>query len=106
VQLKGRGIDVIATDPQAIHTAARVHPQLVYQPDLEAAIAGSDAIVLLTEWKLYRELDPWWVGSLVNSRVIIDGRNCLNAEAWAAAGWTVIGMGRPTMLAARELVSF
>jgi UDPglucose 6-dehydrogenase len=94
VQLKGRGIDVIATDPQAIETAARVHPQLVYQPDLAQALAGSDAVVVLTEWALYRDLDPWWVGSLVNNRVIIDGRNCLDRERWTAAGWTVVGMGR------------
>jgi UDPglucose 6-dehydrogenase len=94
VQLKGRGIDVIATDPQAIETAARVHPQLVYQPDLAQALAGSDAVVVLTEWVLYRDLDPWWVGSLVNNRVIIDGRNCLDRERWTAAGWTVVGMGR------------
>jgi len=35
------------------------------------------------------------VGELVASRVIIDGRNCLDATAWRAAGWTYIGMGRP-----------
>ena len=42
-----------------------------------------------------RELDPVAVGELVASRVIIDGRNCLDATAWRAAGWTYIGMGRP-----------
>ncbi len=102
VQLKGRGIDVIATDPEAITTAAKIHPQLEYQPDLEAAIAGSDVLVVLTEWELYRQLDPSWVGGLVRSRVIIDGRNCLDAERWSAAGWTVISMGRPR-IGQREL---
>jgi UDPglucose 6-dehydrogenase len=95
VQLKGRGADVIATDPEAIPTAGRLHPQLSFEADTLAALSGADVVVLVTEWREYRELDPVAVGKLVASKVIIDGRNCLDAAAWRAAGWTYTGMGRP-----------
>ena len=95
VQLTGRGADVIATDPQAIGTAGRLHPQLRFEADTLTALTGADVVVVVTEWREYRELDPVVVGELVASKVIIDGRNCLDAEAWRAAGFTYIGMGRP-----------
>ncbi len=95
VQLKGLGADVVATDPQAIGTASALHPQLKFEPDASAALSGADVVVLVTEWREYRDLDPVAVGKLVASRIIIDGRNCLDAAAWRAAGWTYISMGRP-----------
>jgi UDPglucose 6-dehydrogenase len=95
VQLKGRGADVIATDPQAIPTAYRLHPQLDFEADTTAALTGADVVVLVTEWREYRDLDPVAVGALVSTRTIIDGRNCLDAAAWRAAGWNYLGMGRP-----------
>lgn len=95
VQLKGLGADVVATDPQAIGTASALHPQLRFEPDARAALSGAEVVVLVTEWGEYRELDPVAVGELVASRIIIDGRNCLDAAAWRAAGWTYISMGRP-----------
>jgi len=95
VQLKGRGADVIATDPQAIPTAARLHPQLAFEPDTTAALRDAEVVVVVTEWHEYRDLDPVAVGALVATRTIIDGRNCLDAAAWRAAGWTYLSMGRP-----------
>ena len=95
IQLRGLGARVSATDPQAIPTARLLHPQLRYKADLSKALAGAEVVVLVTEWQEYRELDPVAVGELVASKVIIDARNCLDAAAWRAAGWTYIGMGRP-----------
>ncbi len=95
VQLKGLGADVIATDPQAIPTSRRLHPQLNYEPDIMTALTGADVVVVVTEWRVFRDLDPVAVGELVASRIIIDGRNCLDASEWRAAGWEYRGMGRP-----------
>ena len=92
--LYGRGARVLATDPQAIENARRLHPQLEYVASAEEAATGADAVVLVTEWADYRALDPVELKGRVASPVIIDGRNCLDAEAWRAAGWTYIGMGR------------
>jgi UDPglucose 6-dehydrogenase len=95
VQLKGRGANVVATDPEAIHTASRVHPQLTYEADPAAALQDADLVVLVTEWDEFRHMDPSWALPLVKNPTIIDGRNTLEPVAWREAGWTYIGLGRP-----------
>lgn len=96
VRLRGLGADVMVTDPQAIDNARRLHPQLAYEPDRDTAIRDADAIALVTEWDEYRrELTPEHASSLTSGRVVVDGRNGLDAAAWRAAGWHYYGMGRP-----------
>jgi UDPglucose 6-dehydrogenase len=95
VQLNGLGARVIATDPQAIPNSIRLHPQLGFATDTMDALHDADAVVLVTEWKEYRELDPAEIGGLVRERLLIDGRNVLDPARWRAAGWTYRGMGRP-----------
>ncbi|KDA04910.1 UDP-glucose 6-dehydrogenase [Microbacterium sp. CH12i] len=96
VRLRGLGAEVTVTDPQAIENARRSHPQLAYVEDRDEALRGADAVVVVTEWDEYRrELSPERAGSLVNARIVVDGRNCLDATAWRNAGWTYYGMGRP-----------
>ena len=93
VQLNGLGADVVATDPEAIANSRRLHPQLHFG-SLDEALDGADAVVLLTEWKEYRALDPAAVAAQVARPLLIDGRNALDAAAWRAAGWTYRGLGR------------
>ncbi|MHA6693972.1 UDP-glucose dehydrogenase family protein [Homoserinimonas sp. A520] len=95
VRLSELGADVVATDPQAVETARARFPELTYAASAEEAAAGADAVLLLTEWKQYRELDPETFGSVVGSRVIVDGRNCLDPVRWRAAGWRYRALGRP-----------
>ncbi|MFB2586749.1 UDP-glucose dehydrogenase family protein [Herbiconiux liukaitaii] len=95
VQLHGLGAEVVASDPEAIENSRRLHPQLLFTENVESALRHADAVVILTEWKQFRELDPVLVGQMTKSKLVIDGRNCLDAEAWRAAGWTYRGMGRP-----------
>jgi UDPglucose 6-dehydrogenase len=93
VQLHGLGAHVVATDPEAIANSRRLHPQLAFDT-LDEALEGADAVVLLTEWKQYRALDPSAVAAQVALPLIVDGRNALDAAAWRAAGWTYRGLGR------------
>ena len=96
VRLNGLGANVVVTDPEAIENARRKHPQLSYEPARDEAIRDADAIVLVTEWDEYRrDLAPEHASSLTAGRVVIDGRNGLDAAAWRKAGWTYFGMGRP-----------
>ena len=102
VRLNGLGARVIATDPQAIPNSIRMHPQLGFATDTLDALHGADAVVLVTEWDEYRNLDPDDVAKLVRTRIILDGRNVLDADRWRAAGWEYRGMGRskpPTTVA-------
>lgn len=95
VQLRGLGADVTATDPQAIENARLRHPQLSYSAGLEETLRGADAVVLVTEWPEFVDIDPVWAATLVGKPVVVDGRNKLDASAWRAAGWTYRGLGRP-----------
>ncbi|EXJ50380.1 UDP binding domain-containing protein, partial [Microbacterium sp. MRS-1] len=96
VRLHGLGANVTVTDPAAIENARRIHPQLTYVEDRDEAIRDADALVLVTEWDEYRrQLPPEHASSLTDGRVVVDGRNGLDAAAWRAAGWAYYGMGRP-----------
>ncbi|MCF2571902.1 UDP-glucose dehydrogenase family protein [Brevibacterium sp. UCMA 11754] len=86
---------VTVTDPQAIDNAARSFPELNYVADASQALAGADAVLLLTEWQEYRDLDPIATASLVAGKVLIDGRNVLTPQVWRSAGWTYRALGRP-----------
>ena len=95
VQLRGLGAEVVATDPQAIANARARHPQLTYEESLEETLRGADAVVLVTEWPEFRELDPVWAAALVRAPLVIDGRNAYDSAQWRAAGWVYKGLGRP-----------
>jgi UDPglucose 6-dehydrogenase len=94
-QLQLQGAVVTVTDPQALSNAAKRFPELQMEPDLETTLLRADAVLLLTEWELYRELDPHITKTLVSAPRILDGRNVLDPAKWRAAGWTYKGLGRP-----------
>ncbi|WP_247042168.1 UDP-glucose dehydrogenase family protein [Arthrobacter rhizosphaerae] len=94
-QLQLQGAVVTVTDPKALSNAAKRFPELQYERALEIAVSRSDALLLLTEWQEYRDLDPYELAGAVSSQRILDGRNVLDAAKWRAAGWTYRGLGRP-----------
>ncbi|WP_105566347.1 UDP-glucose dehydrogenase family protein [Microbacterium halophytorum] len=95
VRLRGLGAKVRCYDPEAMPNARRMHPQLKYAATAEHALRDAEAVVLVTEWREFREMDPAGAFGIVSRPVMIDGRNALDAEAWRAAGWAYAGMGRP-----------
>jgi len=95
VQLKRLGADAICHDPEAISNARTKHPQLSFASSVAEAVTGADAVIVVTEWDEYKQLDPATVRELTNGSLVIDGRNCLDAAAWRAAGWEYRSMGRP-----------
>jgi UDPglucose 6-dehydrogenase len=96
VRLHGLGASVIVTDPQAVPNARAVHPQLSYTTSRDEALRDADVLVVVTEWDEYRrQMSPEHVAALTDGRIVIDGRNCLDAARWRAAGWRYRGLGRP-----------
>lgn len=89
------GAHVRATDPQAIETSRRVRPGLDYVATVEEAATDADVVLVLTEWREYRAIDPSELSSIVSVRAILDGRNCLDPVQWREAGWTYRALGRP-----------
>jgi UDPglucose 6-dehydrogenase len=93
-RLRELGAEVAAYDPEAVVTARRLHPELDYVESVTEAVTGADIVLVLTEWNEFRELDAATVAAAVATPIVIDGRNCLDREAWRAAGFTYHGMGR------------
>ncbi len=94
VQIAAAGATVTIHDPKAIEPAKKRFPALGFAEEIEDALASADLVLHLTEWKVYRELDPVKMKSLVANPIIIDGRNALDREAWIAAGWKFRALGR------------
>ncbi|MFX1819338.1 UDP-glucose/GDP-mannose dehydrogenase family protein [Pseudarthrobacter sp. CC4] len=99
-ELQDKGAIVTATDPQAVRNAALILPALNCVETVEEAVQGSHAVLVLTDWDEYRSLDPTWLAGLVSGMAVVDGRSCLDADAWRAAGWTYRALGRPGLPAA------
>lgn len=94
-QLQLQGAVVTVTDPKALENARKRFPELRFEVDVERALESSDAVLMLTEWQTYRNLDPFETLKLVKQPRILDGRNVLDPQKWRAAGWQYKGMGRP-----------
>ena len=95
--ISNAGATVRVYDPKAMHNAALRFPKLDYAPSIADAVAGSDVVLHLTEWREFRDLDPAALTPLVRKAHIIDGRLCLDPQRWRAAGWTYEALGRPTI---------
>jgi len=93
-RLHAEGAIVLATDPEANPTASRQHPELTYVDTVDEAVENADAVLVLTEWKQYRALTASDLQAAAGT-IILDGRNCLDRDAWLAAGWTYRSLGRP-----------
>ena len=90
-----RGARVTISDPAASAEAVAAEVEgAAFLADVEAAVAGAEAVLLCTEWEQYVRLDPARIGELVNERIIVDGRNALDPDAWKRAGWEYRGVGR------------
>ncbi|QGV80281.1 UDP-glucose dehydrogenase family protein [Streptomyces ficellus] len=94
-QIHLQGGQVTVYDPKGMDNARRLFPTLAYADTALDAVRGADVVLHLTEWNEFRELDPAVLGEVAASRVILDGRNALDAERWREAGWTFRAMGRP-----------
>ncbi|MFM8922227.1 MAG: UDP-glucose dehydrogenase family protein [Candidatus Nanopelagicaceae bacterium] len=93
-QVSAAGAEVIIHDPKAIEPAKRRFPNLKFAESIEECVSGADLILHLTEWKVYRELDPSAIKALVKQAKILDGRNALDRDKWRAAGWQFHALGR------------
>ena len=92
--LQDLGATVVATDPEASGNARTLLPDVRITGDPYDCVAGADAIGLVTEWPAYVDLDWARVAGLVRRRIVVDGRNCLDAEQLIKLGFEYFAMGR------------
>jgi UDPglucose 6-dehydrogenase len=92
LQLHGATVNVY--DPQATENSRRLFPTLNYSTSVLEACERADAVLVLTEWREFVDMDPAALAEVVRAKVIVDGRNCLHVEKWQNAGWRVHALGR------------
>ncbi|KUI12100.1 UDP-glucose 6-dehydrogenase [Mycobacterium lehmannii] len=92
LQLKGATVNVY--DPKAMENSRRHFPTLTYSTSVAEACERADAVLVLTEWREFVELDPAELAGAVRAKVIVDGRNCLDIDRWTQAGWQIHCLGR------------
>jgi UDPglucose 6-dehydrogenase len=92
LQLNGATVNVY--DPKAMENSRRLFPTLNYSTSVVEACERADAVLVLTEWREFVELNPDELAGTVRAKVIADGRNCLDASMWRDAGWRVYALGK------------
>jgi UDPglucose 6-dehydrogenase len=93
-QIQAAGAIVTVHDPKAIGNAQKRFPALNFADDVNTTLKDAEIVLHLTEWKIYREIDPVKVKSIVKNPIVIDGRNALDRELWQSAGWKFRALGR------------
>jgi UDPglucose 6-dehydrogenase len=89
-----QGAMVKAYDPKASLTEIRSHAEFKFCPDPYEVARGSDALVIITEWPEFRELDYSLVKSVMKKPVLIDTKNMLDSERMLENGFRYLGVGR------------
>ncbi|MDO8487421.1 MAG: UDP-glucose/GDP-mannose dehydrogenase family protein [Candidatus Curtissbacteria bacterium] len=92
--LTGLGYKVTAYDPQAMENAKKVLPDIKYAKDEYRAVDGKDAMIIITEWSQFANLDMDRVKKLLRHPIIIDGRNLLDPEKIQRLGFKYVSIGR------------
>jgi UDPglucose 6-dehydrogenase len=93
-RLTAAGAHVSAYDPIAEDEARRLMPGLEFADDAIGAVRGADAVVLVTEWDEFKNIDLGAVAEAMAGDVLIDGRNAFDPQAVRAAGLVYEGVGR------------
>ena len=92
LQLNGASVNVY--DLKAMENSQRLFPTLNYSTSVVEACERADAVLVLTEWREFVDLDPHDLAGTVRGKVVVDGRNCLDVDRWTAAGWRLYCLGR------------
>jgi len=93
-RLMEAGALVRAYDPVGMPGAARLMPDLGMAEDPYALAEGCDALVICTEWNEFKQLDLTRIRSVMNKKLIIDGRNIYEPREMSALGFSYRGIGR------------
>ncbi len=96
--LVDEGAQVRAYDPEAMEKAKSVLPDITYCSNPYEAAEGADAIVIVTEWAEFGQLDWVRLRSAVERPLIMDGRNMLDATEVTLRGFHYVSVGRLPMM--------
>jgi UDPglucose 6-dehydrogenase len=103
--LLAEGCSITAYDPAAMKRAQAEllpGPQLRYVDHAYAAAADSDALLILTDWAEFAELDLKRLHDLMRYPIVVDGRNLFSPEKMLENGFTYLSIGRPAVYPIRD----
>lgn len=92
--LQHEGAQVKVYDPQAMENAGVILQDVIYCKDPYAVAGEVDALVLVTEWNEFKELDMKQIKESMRQPVLLDGRNIYDSEKMKEIGFIYLGMGR------------
>ena len=92
------GATVVAFDPEAMdNVRGRIGDRIAYADSHMEALDGADALLICTEWQVFRNPDFKDMAERMNNSVIFDGRNIYDLEAMKESGWYYKSIGRTTI---------
>jgi UDPglucose 6-dehydrogenase len=92
--LQAAGATVRAFDPEGMHEAGRMLPDVSFGADAYEVAAGADALVILTEWDQFRALDLARIAGSMRRPVLVDLRNVYRPGDARTLGFTYVSVGR------------
>jgi UDPglucose 6-dehydrogenase len=98
-QLRLLGATVTVYDPMGSGNALTEYPELGFADSASAAAAGADAIVVVTAWPEFAQVNPAEVAGVVSDAVVVDACQGISVGVWQDAGWRVSSL---TGVAARS----
>ena len=104
-ELLERGASIVAFDPEAIENVrALLGDAIEYVNDQYDALPGADALIIATEWQVFRTPDFERMAKLMNEKVIFDGRNLYKLEQMKDAGFYYNSIGREVIGASKPVI--
>lgn len=94
-KLLENGAHIKAYDPKAMENAKKVLPNIEYCNTPYEVAHNADALLIITEWEEFKNLDYAKIKQLMRQSVVLDGRNILNPEQIRKLGFIYRSIGRP-----------
>ena len=95
-RLAEAGAVLQAYDPEGMKTAKSLLPEDIrYCEEVDTAIRGADALVIITDWDIFRTLSPQHLAQEMRGKIIMDLRNIFDASTMYQAGFDYHSIGRP-----------
>jgi len=93
-RLQKEGAILRVHDPKAMEKAKAVLPNVTYVDDMNEVAEGCDALVIATEWPVFKKLDLERVRKALTHPILFDGRNLFNVEEMESLGFIYKSIGR------------
>lgn len=93
-RLEKEGAKLRVYDPKAMEKAKTVLPDATYVPEMNFVPEGCDALVIATEWPVFRKLDLERARKVMTCPIMFDGRNLFDPREMEALGWIYKSIGR------------